>query len=144
MMLGLANDTRVVLIKLADRLHNMRTLGAVQPEKQRRIARETLDIFAPLANRLGIWEWKQELEDLGFRYAEPEQYVLLQPHGRSRRGRRATRVQRYIARLRESWPITASPRSRSPAGPSRSTASGARCSARTPRSIRSAMPRRSA
>jgi GTP pyrophosphokinase len=78
MLLGLANDTRVVLIKLADRLHNMRTLDALKPEKQRRIARETLDIFAPLANRLGIWEWKQELEDLGFRYAEAQTYSYLQ------------------------------------------------------------------
>jgi GTP pyrophosphokinase len=78
MLLGLASDTRVVLIKLADRLHNMRTLDALKPEKQRRIARETLDIFAPLANRLGIWEWKQELEDLGFRYAEPQTYAYLQ------------------------------------------------------------------
>jgi GTP diphosphokinase / guanosine-3',5'-bis(diphosphate) 3'-diphosphatase len=75
MFLAMAQDIRVVIIKLADRLHNMRTLEHLAPEKQQRIARETMDIYAPIANRLGIGEIKVELEDICFMYLQPENYA---------------------------------------------------------------------
>ncbi|MGI6641335.1 MAG: RelA/SpoT family protein [Limnochordia bacterium] len=77
MILAMAEDIRVILIKLADRLHNMRTLRHVSLEKQRIIAQETLDIFAPLAHRLGIWKIKFEMEDLAFRHLYPDEYYNL-------------------------------------------------------------------
>ncbi len=77
MVLAMARDLRVILIKLADRLHNMRTLGYISEEKQQIIAQETLDIYSPLANRLGLSFLKREMEDLAFRYTKPEAYYKL-------------------------------------------------------------------
>ena len=78
MLLAMVNDVRVVMIKLADRLHNMRTLQFLDSEKQQRISRETLDIYAPVANRLGMGLIRGELEDLAFRYLEPESFLDIQ------------------------------------------------------------------
>ncbi|HET6629603.1 MAG TPA: bifunctional (p)ppGpp synthetase/guanosine-3',5'-bis(diphosphate) 3'-pyrophosphohydrolase [Woeseiaceae bacterium] len=86
MMLAMIEDIRVILVKLADRLHNMRTLDAVPRDKQARIARETLEIYAPIANRLGINHMKVDLEDLGFRYLYPFRYRVLDKAVRRSRG----------------------------------------------------------
>ncbi len=94
--LAMDSDVRVVLIKLADRLHNMRTLSAFPDAKRRRIAQETLDIFAPLANRLGIWQIKWELEDLGFRYTNPEKYKEIAEQLAVRRESRETEIQNIL------------------------------------------------
>jgi GTP pyrophosphokinase len=101
MLLAMGDDVRIVLVKLADRLHNMRTLGFMTEEKQRKIARETLDIFAPLANRLGIWQVKWELEDLGLRYLDPEAYRSIAASIDERRPDREGYLQNIASTLRD-------------------------------------------
>ena len=88
MMLAMVNDIRVILVKLADRLHNMRTLGVMRPDKRRRIARETLEIYAPIANRLGMHSIRLELEDLGFLASSPLRYRVLADAMKKVRGNR--------------------------------------------------------
>ncbi len=99
--LAMGEDVRVVLIKLADRLHNMRTLSHLPREKQVRIATETLEIFAPLANRLGIWQVKWELEDLAFRYVFPEKYREIAKLVSERRVDRQETMDSISARLKD-------------------------------------------
>ena len=99
MFLAMAEDIRVVLIKLADRLHNMRTLGALPIEKQLRIARQTAEIYAPLAERLGIWQIKWELEDLSFKVLEPEAYRSLAAQLENHRRAREAYVKRAMSVL---------------------------------------------
>jgi len=96
MMLAMVDDVRVVLIKLCDRLHNMRTLAAVKEEKQRRVATETIEIFSPLANRLGVWQLKWELEDLAFRYIEPDIYKGIAKKLSERRVDRQSFIDNFI------------------------------------------------
>ena len=93
MVMAMTQDIRVILIKLADRTHNMRTLGALKPEKKRRIAKETLEIYAPIANRLGIHEFKNELEDLGFEALYPMRYRALSAAVKQARGNRKEIIQ---------------------------------------------------
>ena len=101
MLLAMARDVRVILIKLADRLHNMRTLGAMKSDKQRRIARETLDIYGPIANRLGLHKLYQELEDLGFRYLYPHRYTVLSKALKAARGNRREVVGKILTALEQ-------------------------------------------
>ena len=96
MFLAMADDVRVVLIKLADRLHNMRTLGSMPPGKQLATAQETMEIYAPLANRLGIWQIKSELEDLAFRTLEPDRYRTIDASLEAQGGNRMAYINRVI------------------------------------------------
>ena len=99
MFMAMFDDIRVVMIKLADRLHNMRTLAATSPAKQHRIAQQTLDIYAPLANRMGMWQLKSELEDLAFYFLDSEQYIELAGHLKERKEARERYIQRVIAHI---------------------------------------------
>ncbi|MGE5618029.1 MAG: RelA/SpoT family protein [Sphingomonadaceae bacterium] len=101
MFLAMADDIRVVLIKLADRLHNMKTLGYLPPEKRKRIAQETLEIYAPLANRLGIWQLKWQLEDLAFRHIDAVKYKEIASLLKSRRVVRERYISRVVSILEE-------------------------------------------
>ena len=101
MLVAMASDIRVLLIKLADRLHNMRTISSLPEAKQRRIARETLDIYAPLAHRLGIQELKWELEDLAFAVLHPKRYVEIEQMVASRAPAREQELERVLSELRD-------------------------------------------
>jgi GTP diphosphokinase / guanosine-3',5'-bis(diphosphate) 3'-diphosphatase len=100
MLLAMARDVRVILIKLADRLHNMRTLDAVGGDKQRRVARETLEIYAPIANRLGLNNIYHELEDLSYKHLYPDRYRVLAKAVKSARGNRREVVSKVLESMR--------------------------------------------
>ncbi len=99
--MAMGDDIRVVLVKLADRLHNMRTLGYMPENKRKRIAQETLDIFAPLANRLGIWRLKSELEDLSFRYVNPEKYKEIADNISEENKNRELEIEQIIEKMHD-------------------------------------------
>ncbi|MCX7055532.1 MAG: bifunctional (p)ppGpp synthetase/guanosine-3',5'-bis(diphosphate) 3'-pyrophosphohydrolase [Proteobacteria bacterium] len=101
MLLAMVRDIRVIMVKLADRTHNMRTLGAMPPAKRRAIARETLEIYAPIANRLGMHSIKRELEDLGFRALYPQRYKVIESAVKAVRGNHKQFVGRIAASLKE-------------------------------------------
>lgn len=101
MLLAMAQDLRVVFIKLADRMHNMRTLGVLPPEKRRQIAQETLEVYAPLAHRLGIWQLKWQLEDLAFRYLEPKEYHRIARMVAAKRAQRESFIDEVVQILRQ-------------------------------------------
>jgi RelA/SpoT family (p)ppGpp synthetase len=101
MLLAMVRDIRVIMVKLADRTHNMRTLGAMPPAKRRAIARETLEIYAPIANRLGMHAIKRELEDLGFRALYPKRYKVIETAVKAAKGNQKQFVGRIAASLKE-------------------------------------------
>ncbi|MBI5912283.1 MAG: bifunctional (p)ppGpp synthetase/guanosine-3',5'-bis(diphosphate) 3'-pyrophosphohydrolase [Betaproteobacteria bacterium] len=104
MLLAMARDVRVILIKLADRLHNMRTLGAVPPGKRRRVARETMEIYAPIANRLGLNDLYQELQELAFSHLYPLRYRVLAKATKAARGNRRQVVGKILEEIKQRLP----------------------------------------
>jgi GTP pyrophosphokinase len=100
MLLAMSQDVRVILVKLADRLHNMQTLEGMRPEKQKLIAKETLDIYAPIANRLGLNEIYQELEDLSFKYLHPMRYNAIANAVKAARGNRKEVVSKILESIK--------------------------------------------
>ena len=106
MLLAMARDVRVILIKLADRLHNMRTLGAVPPAKRRRVARETLEIYAPIANRLGLDALYREMQELAFTHIYPLRYRILAKATKAARGNRREVVNKILEAIRARLPET--------------------------------------
>ncbi|SDV51124.1 RelA/SpoT family protein [Chitinasiproducens palmae] len=103
MMLAMARDVRVIIVKLADRLHNMRTLGAVSTEKRRRVARETLDIYAPIAHRLGLNNIYRELQDLSFQNFHPVRYATLNKAVKAARGNRREVVSKILESVQRAF-----------------------------------------
>lgn len=101
LLLSMSTDIRVILIKMADRLHNMRTLGSMRPEKQYKIAGETLYVYAPLAHRLGLFKIKQELEDLAFKYEHPQKYADIMAKLEETAGHREQIVEQFVGPVRE-------------------------------------------
>ncbi len=101
LLLSMSTDIRVVLIKMADRLHNMRTLGSMRPEKQYKIAGETLYVYAPLAHRLGLYKIKDELEDLAFKYEHPQKYAEIMAKVSESEQHRAEIVEEFVGPVRE-------------------------------------------
>ncbi|WP_374700464.1 bifunctional (p)ppGpp synthetase/guanosine-3',5'-bis(diphosphate) 3'-pyrophosphohydrolase [Iodobacter sp. BJB302] len=101
MLLAMARDLRVMLIKLADRLHNMRTMDAMRPDKQKRIARETMEIYAPIANRIGLNSAYQELDDLAFKYLHPNRYGVLSKALKAARGNRREVVGKILDSIKD-------------------------------------------
>jgi GTP pyrophosphokinase len=101
MLLAMARDLRVMLIKLADRLHNMRTMDAMRPDKQKRIARETMEIYAPIANRIGLNSAYQELDDLAFKYLHPNRYGVLSKALKAARGNRREVVGKILDAIKD-------------------------------------------
>lgn len=99
MIMAMVKDIRVILIKLADRTHNMRTLGSLRPDKRRRIARETLEIYSPLAHRLGIHHIKTELEELGFEALYPNRYRVIKEVVKAARGNRKEMIQKILSEI---------------------------------------------
>ena len=101
MLLAMAQDVRVILVKLADRLHNMRTMSSMSPEKRKRISTETLDIYAPIANRLGLYQVYRELDDLSFRYLYPNRFRVLSTAVSTARGNRRALVEKVQVAIQD-------------------------------------------